>query len=129
MFPKIPFDSAPDLIKGMPADLYLGEAVGVATILGAHLYLYAKRFHECDDWYTQLGLRSAPPRACLSTIKREKYVCEIGHNLYGFVFAQAKFCVDPQDTFWVIDEGSKYADQVQSRGSGRYDHGQKAGGD
>jgi len=35
--PEIPYDSAPDLIKGMPADLYLGEAVGVATNSKGHI--------------------------------------------------------------------------------------------
>ena len=33
--PEIPYDSAPDLIKGMPNDLYLGEAVGVERRIAA----------------------------------------------------------------------------------------------
>ena len=39
--PEIAFDSAPDLLK-LPADIYLGEAAGVATNSKGHLFVYTR---------------------------------------------------------------------------------------
>ena len=102
--PEIPFDSAPDLIKGMPADLYLGEAVGVATNSKGHIFIFTRS----GSTNVTTGTNRAFVRASSRLFEYDqtgKYVREIGHNLYGFVFAHA-VRVDPQDNIWVIDEGS-----------------------
>ena len=39
--PEIPYDSAPNLLK-MPDNIYLGEAVGVATNSKGHIYVYTR---------------------------------------------------------------------------------------
>ena len=86
--PEIPFDSAPNLLK-LPAGLYLGEGIGVATNSKGHIFVYTRsqltRLFEFDQ--------------------RGNFVREIGEGLYGFAFAYA-VRVDPQDNIWAVDEGS-----------------------
>jgi hypothetical protein len=86
--PEIPFDSAPNFLK-LPANLYLGEGIGVATNSKGHIFVYtrsqATRLFEFDAKGT--------------------YVREIGEGLYGFAFAHA-VRVDPEDNIWAVDEGS-----------------------
>jgi len=85
---EIPYESVPNLLK-MPANLYLGEGIGVATNSKGHIFVYTRsqrtRLFEFD--------------------KNGNYVREIGEGLYGFVFAHA-VRVDPQDNIWAVDEGS-----------------------
>jgi len=40
--PEIPYDSAPNLLK-LPDNLYMGEAVGVATNSKGHIYVLRER--------------------------------------------------------------------------------------
>jgi hypothetical protein len=101
--PEIAFDSTPNFLK-LPDNLYLGEAVGVATNSKGHVFVYT---------------RTGSPRVTLGTNRlftrnaarlfefdqNGKYLREIGQGLYGFVFAHA-VRVDRQDNIWVIDEGS-----------------------
>src|SRR5260370_41686778 len=86
--PEIPFDSAPNFLK-LPANLYLGEGIGVATNSKGHIFVYtrsqATRLFEFDAKGT--------------------YVREIGEGLYGFAFAHA-VRVDPEDNIWAGDEGA-----------------------
>src|SRR5215469_7895255 len=86
--PEIPYESVPNLLK-FPANLYLGEGVGVATNSKGHIFAYTRsqrtRLFEFDQ--------------------KENYIREIGEGLYGFVFAHA-VRVDPQDNIWAVDEGS-----------------------
>jgi NHL repeat len=86
--PEIPFDSAPNFLK-LPANLYLGEGIGVATNSKGHIFVYtrsqATRLFEFDA--------------------KGNYVREIGEGLYGFAFAHA-VRVDPEDNIWAVDEGS-----------------------
>lgn len=86
--PEIPYESVPDLLK-MPANLYLGEGIGVATNSKGHIFVYTRsqstRLFEFDA--------------------RGAFIREIGQGLYGFVFAHA-VRVDPQDNIWAVDEGS-----------------------
>src|ERR1700675_2334932 len=42
VIPEIPYDSAPNLLKGFPEDTYLGEAVGVATNSQGHIFVYTR---------------------------------------------------------------------------------------
>jgi hypothetical protein len=86
--PEIPFESVPNLLK-WPANLYLGEGIGVATNSKGHLFVYTRsqrtRLFEFDP--------------------KGNYVREIGEGLYGFVFAHA-VRVDSADNIWAVDEGS-----------------------
>lgn len=86
--PEIPYESVPNLLK-MPANLYLGEGIGVATDSKGHIFVYTRsqrtRLFEFDHSGT--------------------YMREIGEGLYGFVFAHA-VRVDPQDNIWAVDEGA-----------------------
>ena len=86
--PEIPYESVPNLLK-FPANLYLGEGIGVATNSKGHIFAYTRsqrtRLFEFDQ--------------------RGTYIREIGEGLYGFVFAHA-VRVDSQDNIWAVDEGS-----------------------
>src|SRR6202789_1980726 len=86
--PEITYDSVPDFIK-LPAGLYMGEAMGVATNSKGHLFVYTRsattRLFEFDQNAT--------------------YLREIGAGSYGFEFAPS-VRVDPEDNIWVVDEGT-----------------------
>ena len=86
--PEIPFESVPNFLK-FPANLYMGEGIGVATNSKGHVFVYTRsqetRLFEFDP--------------------KGNFVREIGEGLYGFAFAHA-VRVDPQDNIWAVDEGS-----------------------
>src|SRR5262249_61659169 len=86
--PELPFTSTPNFLK-FPANLYLGEGIGVATNSKGHIFVYTRsqdtRLFEFDQ--------------------KGNFVREIGEGLYGFVFAHA-VRVDSQDNIWTVDEGS-----------------------
>ena len=101
--PEIPYDSAPNLLK-LPDNLYLGEAVGVATNSKGHIFVYTRT----GSVNATLGTNRVFVRAAARLFEFDqtgKYVREIGQGLYGFVFAHT-VRVDPQDNIWVVDEGS-----------------------
>src|SRR5690242_15654080 len=87
--PDIPYESASNFLK-LPAGLYLGEAVAVATNSKGHVFAYtrsgeASRLFEFDQNGT--------------------FLREIGQGLYGFQMAHA-VRVDSQDNIWAVDEGT-----------------------
>jgi hypothetical protein len=86
--PEIPYESAPNFLK-FPANLYLGEGIGIATNSKGHIFVYTRsqrtRLFEFDPNGT--------------------FVREIGEGLYGLVFAHA-VRVDVHDNIWAVDEGS-----------------------
>jgi sugar lactone lactonase YvrE len=86
--PEIPYESVPNLLK-FPANLYLGEGIGVATNSKGHIFVYTRSQRTRLFEFDQKG----------------NYIREIGEGLYGFVFAHA-VRVDPQDNIWAVDEGS-----------------------
>src|SRR5215470_10717648 len=95
--PEIPYRSVPDFPK-LPADLYLGEVVGVAVNSKGHIYVLSR------------GNTSGPAYAAAATQLLEfdakgNFVGEIGHNLYAWSFAHS-VKIDPQDNVWVTDKGS-----------------------
>ncbi len=101
--PEIPYDSAPNLLK-LPENLYLGEAVGVATNSKGHIYVFTRS----GSTNVTTGTNRAFVRSSSRLFEFDqtgKYVREMGQGLYGFIFAHA-VRVDPQDNIWVIDEGS-----------------------
>jgi hypothetical protein len=42
--PEIPYDSVPNLLK-LPADLYMGEAAGVAVNSKGHIFVFTRSGH------------------------------------------------------------------------------------
>jgi hypothetical protein len=95
--PEIPFDSAPNYFK-LPADLYFGEASGVAVNSKGHIFVFSR------------GNSTGPAYAATAAQLLEfspdgKYLREIGHNLYAWSFAHA-VRVDSEDNIWAVDKGS-----------------------
>src|SRR3989304_4941882 len=103
MIPEIPYDSAPDLLK-LPDNLYLGEAVGVATNSKGNIFVYTRTGSvNATTGTNRTFVRSAA--RLLEFDPTGKFIRETGQNLYGFVFAHT-VRVDSQDNIWVVDEGS-----------------------
>jgi DNA-binding beta-propeller fold protein YncE len=95
--PEIRFHSVPDFLK-LPADLYLGEASGVAVNSKGHVFVLSR------------GNTTGPAYAAAATQLLEfapdgKFIREIGHNLYAWSFAHT-VKVDKEDNIWVTDKGS-----------------------
>src|SRR5277367_1477486 len=82
--PDIPFDSTPNFLK-TPANIYLGEGIGVATNSKGHIFTYT---------------RSGDTSHLYEFDQNGAYVREIGQGVYGFAMAHA-VRVDPQDNIWV----------------------------
>jgi DNA-binding beta-propeller fold protein YncE len=95
--PEIPFESVPNFLK-LPADLYLGEAAGVAVNSKGHVFVFSR------------GNSTGPAYAATAAQILEfgpdgKYIREIGKNLYAWSFAHA-VRVDRDDNIWAVDKGS-----------------------
>jgi hypothetical protein len=86
--PQIPFTSVPNFFK-LPADMYFGEGIGIATNSKGHVFVYHRsgdtRVFEFDE--------------------KGAYVKEWGVGLYGLEFAHG-IRVDREDNVWVVDEGT-----------------------
>jgi len=65
--PEIPYDSVPNFIK-MPAGMYLGEAIGVATNSRGHVFVYTRSANTRLFEFDQNGV----------------FVREIGEGAYNF---------------------------------------------
>jgi len=95
--PEIPFDSVPDALK-LPADMYLGEAAGVAVNSKGHVFVLSR------------GNTTGPAYGAAATQLLEfdakgTFLREIGHNLYAWSYAHS-VKVDKEDNIWVADKGS-----------------------
>src|SRR6202011_3608188 len=116
VFPEIPYDSAPNLLKGFPEDTYLGEAVGVATNSQGHIFVYTRTGTPMATFGTERSFVRGNGAARLFEFDQTgKYVREIGQGLYGFVFAHA-VRVDPQDNIWAVDEGGNLVIKFNPQG-------------
>jgi DNA-binding beta-propeller fold protein YncE len=103
---EIPYDSAPEVLKGLPDDIYIGEAAGVATNSRGHLFVYTRTGSPQLTLGTERHFHRGNGAARLFEFDQTgKYVREIGQGLYGFVFAHT-VRIDPQDNIWTVDEGS-----------------------
>ena len=101
-FPEIAYDAI-DPLK-LPDNLYLGEAVGVATNSKGNIFVYTRTGNPAAT----LGTRRTFARSAARLFEFDpsgKFIREIGQDLYGFVFAHT-VRVDRQDNIWVVDEGS-----------------------
>ena len=86
--PEIPFESVPNFFK-LPAGLYMGEGVGVATNSKGHVFVYTRSGETRLFEFDQNGA----------------FVKEFGVGSYGFSFAHA-VRVDKDDNVWAVDEGT-----------------------
>jgi hypothetical protein len=86
--PEIPFDTVPNFFK-MPAGLYMGEAVGIATNSKGHVFVYTRSGETRLFEFDQAGA----------------FVREMGQGTYGVSFGHA-VRVDKYDNVWAVDEGS-----------------------
>jgi hypothetical protein len=102
--PEIPYDAV-DPIK-LPDNLYLGEAVGVATNSKGNIFVYTRTGSPNATLGTRRTFARGGGAARLFEFDPSgKFVREIGQDLYGFVFAHT-VRVDREDNIWVVDEGS-----------------------
>lgn len=95
--PEIKVQANTDFLK-LPADMNLGEVVGVAVNSKGHIFVFSR------------GNTTGPAYAASAAQLLEfgadgKYIREIGHNLYGWSYAHA-VKVDKEDNIWVTDKGS-----------------------
>jgi 6-bladed beta-propeller protein len=95
--PEIRFDADADFLK-LPAEMYLGEAAGVAVNSKGHVFV----FHRGNTTGPAFGATAAQ---LLEFDKDGKYIREIGHNLYAFSYAHT-VRIDRDDNIWVVDKGS-----------------------
>ena len=103
--PDIAYDSAPNLLK-FPDDIYLGEAVGVATDSKGTIYVYTRTGSPQVTYGTERTFaRNSGTSRLFEFDASGKFMREIGQGLYGFLFAHV-VRIDPQDNIWVVDEGA-----------------------
>ena len=86
--PEINFDSVPNFLK-LPADIYLGEAAGVAQNSKGHIFVFTR------SGETQL----------FEFDPEGNFLREISPRNYAFAFAHT-VRIDSQDNIWAVDEGS-----------------------
>src|ERR1017187_2776974 len=100
--PEIPFDGNIGFLK-LPANLYLGEAAGVATNSKSNVIVYTRTGEDGamggSRFFTHGGSR------LFEFDPTGKYLREIGSGIYGFLFAQS-VRIDAQDNIWAVDRGS-----------------------
>src|SRR6478672_1639296 len=95
--PEIPYRSVPDFLH-LPADLYFGEAAGVAVNSKGHIFVFS-RGNSTGPAY------GAGAAQLLEFNAEGKFLREIGHNLYAWSYGHS-VKVDQQDNIWVADKGS-----------------------
>ena len=105
--PEIAFESVPNFLK-LPADMYLGEAAGVAVNSQGHVFVFS-RGNTTGPAY------GAAAAQLLEFAPDGTYLREIGRNLYAWSFAHA-VRVDKQDNIWVADKGSDMVIKFNSAG-------------
>jgi hypothetical protein len=95
--PEIPFDSV-NFLK-MPAGIYMGEAVGVATNSKGHVFVFTRSGESRVFEFDQNGT----------------FVKEFGGGSYGMAFAHA-VRVDKYDNIWAVDEGTNIITKFSPEG-------------
>src|SRR6266705_3486705 len=111
--PEIRFDSAADPLK-LPANIYLGEAAGVATNSKGDVFVFTRTGHPT---VTLGGARAfAHGGSRLFQFDRTgKFIREIGQGSYGFMFAQ-QVRIDPQDNVWIVDQMTNFVMKLDPAG-------------
>ncbi len=95
--PVMSFESIPNVLK-LPANLYLGEATGVAVNSKKHIFVLSR------------GNVSGPAFGAAAAQLLEfnpdgRFIREIGKNLYAWAFGHT-VRIDKEDNIWVTDKGS-----------------------
>ena len=100
--PEVSFEGDIDFLKP-PANIYLGEAAGVATDSKGNVFVYTRTGEDGamggSRFFSHGGSR------LFEFDSAGKYLREIGGGIYGFLFAQS-VRIDPQDNIWAVDRGS-----------------------
>jgi hypothetical protein len=102
--PEIPFDSAANLLK-MPDNIVIGEAVGVATNSKGHIYVYTRDGALSYTVGTSRQFARGGAARLYEFDQNGNFVHEHAKGTYAQAFAHT-VRVDPQDNFWMVDEGS-----------------------
>lgn len=100
--PEIPYEAA-DFLK-LPPNLYLGEAVGVATNSKGNIFVFTRSGENVISIGTSRAVLRGGSRL-FEFDPAGKFVKEWGYGVYGFAFAHT-VRVDQQDNVWVVDEGA-----------------------
>src|SRR5215469_16013709 len=95
--PEIAFQSVSNPLK-LPADLYFGEAAGVAVNSKGHIFVLS-RGNSMGPAY------GAAAAQLLEFDAAGRFLREVGHNLYAWSYAHS-VKVDREDNIWVADKGS-----------------------
>ena len=95
--PQIKFHAQTDFFK-LPADLYFGEAAGVAVNSKGHVFVFSRGGTTGPAY-------GAAAAQLLEFDAQGNYVREIGHHLYAWSFAHS-VKIDKEDNIWVADKGS-----------------------
>jgi len=105
--PEMQFQSIAEPLK-LPADLYLGEAAGVAVNSKGHIFVLS-RGNTTGPAY------GAAAAQLLEFDASGKFLREIGHNLYAWSYAHS-VKVDKEDNIWVADKGADMVIQFNPAG-------------
>lgn len=111
--PEIRFNAAANFLK-TPANIYLGEAAGVATDSKGNIFVYTRTGSEDGTmggsrFFTHGGSR------LFEFDGTGKYIREIGVGVYGFLFAQS-VRIDAQDNIWTVDRGADVVIKFDAEG-------------
>jgi DNA-binding beta-propeller fold protein YncE len=114
--PSIAFDSVPNVLK-LPANMYLGEASGVAVNSKGHIFVF-------NRGNTNGPAYSAAAAQVLEFDADGKYLREIGKGLYAWSYAH-DIKVDRHDNIWAMDKGSDVVIKFDPQGQVQMVFGRK----
>jgi hypothetical protein len=100
---EIPFDSGGSLLN-FPDSISTGEVAGVATNSKGDIFVYTRTGHPTFTVGTARPFAHGGSRL-YQFDRTGKFTREIGHDSYGFLYAQ-QVRVDPQDNIWIVDQMS-----------------------
>jgi DNA-binding beta-propeller fold protein YncE len=100
---EIAYESAANPLK-LPADIYLGEAAGVATNSKGQIYVYTRTGNPTAMLGASRVITHGGSRL-FQFDANGNFTHELGQGFYGFLQAHA-LRVDAQDNVWTVDEGA-----------------------
>ena len=99
--PALNYDGDVNFLK-TPNDVYLGEVGGVAQNSKGDIFVYTRSGHPFMSLGGSRNFMHGGSQL-YQFDRNGRFVKEIGHDLYGFMFAN-QVRVDPQDNVWVVDQ-------------------------
>jgi hypothetical protein len=121
--PEISFDSVANFLK-YPDNIPIGEVAGVASNSKGDLFVYTRTGHPTISIGTARPFAHGGSRL-FEFDRSGKFVREIGHESYGFLYAQ-QVRVDPQDNVWIVDQMSNMVIKFDPNGHVQLLLGRKA---